>query len=60
MQLVTSKLLNPCHFTHLVARDVQLQSPVVLMIRILNFSYINEIYVIINLGMTCKVHAIST
>jgi hypothetical protein len=22
MRLVTSELLNPCHFTHLVARDI--------------------------------------
>jgi hypothetical protein len=25
MQLVTSELLNPCCFTHLIAKDVQLQ-----------------------------------
>jgi hypothetical protein len=34
MQLVINELLNPCRFTHLVAKDVQLQSPILLMIRI--------------------------
>jgi hypothetical protein len=43
MQLVINELLNPCHFTHLVARDVQLQTLVVLMTRILIFFYNNEI-----------------
>jgi len=44
MQLVTNELLNnPFCFTYLVARDVQLQNLVVLMIKILNFSYNNEI-----------------
>jgi len=43
MQLMINQLLNPCCFTHLVARDVQLQSLVVLMTRILIFFYDNEI-----------------
>jgi hypothetical protein len=43
MGLVTIELLNPCCFTHLVARDIQLQSTFVLMIKILNFYYNNEI-----------------
>jgi hypothetical protein len=30
VQLVTIELLNPCCFTHLVTRDVQLQSLVIL------------------------------
>jgi hypothetical protein len=58
MQLVINELLNSCRFTHLVTRDVQLQSPIILTTRILKISYNNEI--IINLDMTCKVHAIST
>jgi hypothetical protein len=29
MKLVTYELLNSCCFTHLIARDVQLQSPLV-------------------------------
>jgi hypothetical protein len=43
MQLVTNELLNPCHFTHLVMRDVQLRNPIILTIRILIFLYNNEI-----------------
>jgi hypothetical protein len=43
MQLMTNELLNPCHFTNLVAKDIQLQSLIILMIRILKFSYNNEI-----------------
>jgi hypothetical protein len=43
MQLVISELLNPCRFTHLVARDVQLQNLVVLTTRTFLFSYNNEI-----------------
>jgi hypothetical protein len=43
MQLVTSELLNPCHFTHLMVEDVELQSPVVLMTKILIFFYNSEI-----------------
>jgi hypothetical protein len=43
MQLMTSELLNPCHFTHLVAKDVQLQSLVVLMTKIFIYFYNNEI-----------------
>jgi hypothetical protein len=43
MQLMTSELLNPCHFTHLVTNNVQLQNLVILMIRILKCSYNNEI-----------------
>jgi hypothetical protein len=39
IQLMIHELLNPCCFIHLVTRDVQLQSSIVLMIRILNFSY---------------------
>jgi hypothetical protein len=58
MQLVINELLNSCRFTHLVTRDIQLQSPIILTTRILKVSYNNEI--IINLDMTCKVHAIST
>jgi hypothetical protein len=42
MRLMTGELLNPCHFTHLVIRDIQLQNLVVLMIRILKFSYNNK------------------
>jgi hypothetical protein len=42
MQLVTNELLNPCHFTHLVAMDVNLQNPIVLMTRIFKFSYNNN------------------
>jgi len=59
MWLATNELLNPCRFTHLVVRDVQLQSPIILMIRILNFFIIMKFHIIINLGMMCKVHAIS-
>jgi hypothetical protein len=29
-----SELLNPCRFTHLVPKDVQLQSPIILTIKI--------------------------
>jgi hypothetical protein len=36
---MTSELLNPCHFTHLVAMDVNLQNPIVLMTKILKFYY---------------------
>jgi hypothetical protein len=43
MRLVINELLNPCHFIHLVARDIQLQSPIVLTTKNLNFSYNNEI-----------------
>jgi hypothetical protein len=43
MQLMTSELLNPCRFTHLVTRDVQLQNLVILTTKILKFSYNNEI-----------------
>jgi hypothetical protein len=60
MRLMTSELLNPCRFTYLVIRNIQLQSPIVLTIRILNFFIIMKFHVIINLGMTCKVHVIST
>jgi hypothetical protein len=34
MRLMTSQLLNPCCFTHLVISDVQLQSLVVLMTKV--------------------------
>jgi hypothetical protein len=34
MQLVTSELLNPCLFTHLVVKDVQLYIEVILMTKI--------------------------
>ncbi len=54
-----SELLNPFHFTHLVAMDIQLQSLVVLTIMIFIF-VIMKFRVIINLGMMCKVHSIST
>jgi hypothetical protein len=37
-----SELLNPCDFTHLVTKDIQLQSPLILTTMILNFSYNNE------------------
>jgi len=30
-----SELLNPCRFTHLITRDVQLQNLIILMIKIL-------------------------
>ncbi len=43
MQLVTNELLNPCCFTHLVTKDIQLQNPIVLMIKILIFFYNREI-----------------
>jgi len=43
MQLEINELLNLCCFTYLVTRDIQLQSPVVFMIKILKFSYNNEI-----------------
>jgi hypothetical protein len=43
MRLVTNELLNPCHFTHLITKDVQMQSLVVLTIRIFKFSYNIEI-----------------
>jgi hypothetical protein len=43
MQLVISELLNPCCFTHLVIRDVKLQSLVVLTIKIFKNSCNNEI-----------------
>jgi len=42
MQLVFNELLNSCRFTHLVARDVQLQNSIVLMIQVLNFFNNNE------------------
>jgi hypothetical protein len=38
-----SELLNPCRFTHLNAKDIQLQNPVILMNMILKLYYINEI-----------------
>jgi hypothetical protein len=41
MQLVTSELLNRCQFTHLVTRDIQLQSPIILTSKI--FFHNNEI-----------------
>jgi hypothetical protein len=59
MQLVTSELLNPCHFTHLIAWDVQLQSRIVLRTRIFLFFIIMKFH-ISNLGMICKMHAILT
>jgi hypothetical protein len=34
MRLVTSKLLNPRCFTHLVERDAQLQNLIILTIKI--------------------------
>jgi len=41
---MTSELLNnPCYFTHLIAKNVQLQSLVVLTIKFLKFSYNIEI-----------------
>jgi len=43
MQLPTSELLNPCRFTHLVAKDIQLQSLFVLTTTILTLIYSNEI-----------------
>ncbi len=43
MRLMISELLDPCHFTHLVPRDIQLQNPIILMIRVLIFLYNNEI-----------------
>jgi hypothetical protein len=43
MQLVINELLNPCHFTHLITRDIQLQNLIILMTKILKFSYNNEI-----------------
>jgi hypothetical protein len=60
MHLVINELLNPCCFTHLFVRDVQLQSLVVLMTMILISFIIMKFHVIINLGMMCKVHDIST
>jgi len=44
MQLVISELLNPCRFTHLVARDIQLQNSIVLMIKVCKFFNNNEIF----------------
>jgi len=35
MQLMINELLNPCHFTHLIIGDVQLQNQIGLMTRIL-------------------------
>ncbi len=43
MQLMTNELLNPCHFIHLVAWDIQLQNLVILMTKIKFFLYNNEI-----------------
>jgi hypothetical protein len=60
MQLVIIELLNPCCFTHLVTSGIQLQNLIILTTKILKFSYNNEIPCHINLGVTCKVHAIST
>ncbi len=60
MQLMTIKSSIPCHFTHLVTRDVQLQSSIILMTKSLDFLIIMKFHVIINLGMMCKVHVIST
>jgi hypothetical protein len=60
MQLVTSELVNPCHLTHLITTDVQLQNAIVLMTKILKFYYNNEIPCHHYLGMMCQVHAIST
>jgi len=60
MGLRTNELLNPFHFTHLVAKDIQVQNLFVLMITILIFFTIMKFHVIINLGMTSKMHAIST
>jgi hypothetical protein len=35
MHLGINELLNPCHFTHLIAMDIdKLQNPIVLMVRI--------------------------
>jgi hypothetical protein len=59
MQLVINELLNPCHFTHLIRRDVQLQNQVGLMTD-LNFFITMKFHFIINLGMMCKVHVILT
>jgi hypothetical protein len=42
MWLITNELLNPCN-THLVAKDFQLQSQIILMTKILEFSYNNKI-----------------
>jgi hypothetical protein len=43
MQLMINELLNPCHFTHLVAKDVQLKSPIILTIKFFKFCYNNKI-----------------
>jgi hypothetical protein len=43
MHLMTSELLNPCCFTHLVTKDIQLQSLVILTTKIFKFSCNNEI-----------------
>jgi hypothetical protein len=59
MWLMTNELLNPCHFIHLVVKDVPLQNLVVLMIRISKFLIIMRFHVIINLRLMCKVRAIS-
>jgi hypothetical protein len=59
MQLVINELGNSCRFTHLITRDVQLQSPIVLTIKIIIF-IIMKFHVIINFNMMCKVHVIST
>ncbi len=40
---MTNELLNPCCFTHLVAKNVQLQSLIILMINIFKNIYNNEI-----------------
>jgi hypothetical protein len=43
MRLMISRLLNPCYFTHLVTRGIELQSLVVLMTKIFLISCNNEI-----------------
>jgi len=40
---MTSELLNPCHFTHFVTMNFNLQNLIVLMTKIFKCSYNNKI-----------------
>jgi hypothetical protein len=40
---MTNELLDPSRFTHLVVRDIQLQSLMILTTKILNFVYNSDI-----------------
>ncbi len=48
------EFLNPCRFTHLIAKGHIFANPVILSIRIFFFFIILKIHVIIDLGLPCQ------